>query len=173
MVPDVQQFCRIRDLAMRAGLRIGRDDPAEFAARYTPLRYREWQLPPAFVWLCTLCDPTQLSRIWIIAPPIGEPSPLQKWNDEARRGPLPWPEYLVVFGFTGDEQVCFAYDAPDREPAVVTVDGYSKAVDAEGEEYTDWDWYADSFEQWLAREADALPEWDAKVAAWQARRRDA
>ena len=168
MVPDVQQLRRIRDLAARAGLRIGTVDPAGFAARYEPLRYREWQLPPAFVWLCTLCEPAQLSRIWIVATPLGEPSPLQEFNDRLRRDSLPWPEYLVAFAGSGDEVWCFAYNTPDGEPAVVTVDGYSHTEDADGEPYTDWNWDADRFEQWLAIQADWLPKSDAILAAWRA-----
>jgi len=70
MVPDIEQLHRITDLATRAGLRVGIIDAAEFVARYEPVRYRGLQLPPAFVWLCTLCEPTELERIWIHAFPL-------------------------------------------------------------------------------------------------------
>lgn len=168
MAPEVQQLRRIRDLAARAGLQIGAADPDEFVARYKPLRYRLLELPPPFVWLCALCEPAQLSRIWIDATALGEPSPLQQMNDELRRDPVPWPEYVVGFAFTGDESFCFAYNTPDSEPAIVTVDSYSRAEDEDGQPYVDWAWYADSFEQWLAIQADWLPKADARMAAWNA-----
>lgn len=168
MVHDVEQLRRIRDLAARAGLLLGKADPDEFAARYAPLRYRGMELPPAFVWLCTLCEPTQLSRIWIIATALGDPSPLQEFNDQLRGEAVPWPEYLVAFASSGDEVWCFAYSTPDTEPAVVSVPCYSHAEDADGEPYTDWHWYSDEFEQWLGDQAEWLPQADARMAAWNA-----
>jgi hypothetical protein len=177
MVPDVQQLCRIRDLAARAGLQLNSDDPDAFAARYVTVTCQGWQLPPAFAWLCSLCEPAQLSRIWIIATALGDPGPLGELNERLRGDRIPWPDYLVAFACSGDEVWCFAYNTPHAEPAVVEVNCYGHAEDADGQPYTDWHYSSDGFEQWLAVQADWLPQSDAKAAAWEAefraRQRDA
>jgi len=170
MPPDVQQLQRIQAFATRAGLILRPVDLDRFLATYQPIRYRQFALPPAFVWLCTLCESSQLSRIFIHTA-LGDPSPLQQLNDDTRRDLTPWPEYLVAFGLTGDESFCFAYNTPDSEPAIVIVNSYSPYQDPDpeqGERYIDWHWFADDFERWLSTYADWLPEADAKSAAWDA-----
>lgn len=161
MAPDIEQLRRIQALATQAGLLLGEAHPAEFAAGYKPVRYRQFELPPAFVWLCTLCDPQQSSRIFIPFTALGEPSPLEQTNDELRHEESPWPDNFVAFAFTGDEVFCFAYNSLDTEPAVVMVDSYSSK--------RDWQWYRDSFESWLAIQADWLPKSDARMATWLAK----
>lgn len=164
MVPDVQHLLRIRGLAAGAGLSLRPTDAEEFVLHFKPVRYRQFVLPPSFVWLCTLCEPAQLSRIWI-ATALGDPSPLQRINDELRREQVTWPDELVGFAFTGDESFCFAYNAPESEPAIVTVGSYP-LLDEDGEPHIDWAWYTDSFEKWLAVQAEWLPKSDARMAAW-------
>src|SRR5205085_3747356 len=114
MGPDVQQLQRIQALATRAGLVLRPVDLDRFLATYQPIRYRQFALPPPFVWLCTLCESSELSRIFIHSP-LGDPSPLQQLNDDTRRDLTSWPEYLVGFGLTGDESFCFAYNAPHSD----------------------------------------------------------
>ena len=170
MVPDSRQLQRIHALAMRAGLKVQTVDVDLFLTTYQPSRYHGFALPPAFVYLCALCDPGELSRVFIV-PALGDPGRLRQLNDNTRRELTAWPNYLVQFGLTGDESFCFAYNAPDSAPAVVTVDSYRPYHDPDpddGEQCIDWTWFAGDFEGWLAIHADWLPQADAKSAAWNA-----
>ena len=166
---DTQQLHRITALATRAGLSLCAADPDTFAAAYRPRRYRQFELPPSFIWLCTICAPDQLSRIWINVAALGDLAALQKLNDDSRAELPGWPDELVAFGLTGDESYCFAYNAPDAEPAVVTVDSYHPCrEDADGNEYVSWSGCADDFERWLAAQAEWSPGADAKSREWNA-----
>jgi hypothetical protein len=167
MVPDVQQLLRIRALAASAGLSLRAADAEEFVRNYRPVRYRLFALPPPFVWLCALCEPAQLARIWVVTA-LGDSSPLHRMNDELRREQVTWPDEVVGFAFTGDESFCFAYNLPESEPAVVIVDSYARAEDEDGEPRVDWTWHTDDFEKWLAILAEWLPKADARTAAWNA-----
>jgi hypothetical protein len=168
MTPDIEQLHRIRASAVKAGLKLRTVDADPFVAAYMPRLYRQYMLPPSFVWLCTICDPDQLARIWIEVAGTDDLGPIARLNDELRREPVLWPEHLVAFAMTGDESFCFAYNSPDAEPAIVTVDSYARHLDEDEEPYVNWDWYADNFEQWLLLQADWLPQADAKIAAWHA-----
>ncbi|HZN65004.1 MAG TPA: hypothetical protein VFB66_06855 [Tepidisphaeraceae bacterium] len=166
MVPDVQQLLRVRALASSAGLSLRAEDAEEFVRNYQPVRYRQFVLPPSFVWLCTLCEPAQLARIWVVTA-LGDSSPLQRMNDELLREQVKWPDELVRFAFTGDELFCFAYESPESQPPVVTA-GSSPPLDEDGEPRVDWTWHSDNFEKWFAVQAEWLPKADARMAAWNA-----
>ena len=169
MPPDVQQLHRISALAARGGLSLRPVDADAFVAAYVPHRYRQFELPPSFIWLCTICDPDQLARIWINVAAAGDLGALHKLNDDTRSELVPWPDELIQFALTGDESLCFGYNTTDTEPAVVIVDSYYPCrEDENGQEYVNWSWFADDFERWLAFQADWLPEADAKLRAWHA-----
>lgn len=178
MTPDRDHLERIRALAKKAGLVVRERDLDAFIASYRPALCNGLTLSPSYLWLCELCEPKQLERIWMLSPRENDLGSFAKENaDLAANGyeyqanqPLPWPKELLAFGNTGDEYFCFAYSTPDTEPAVVIVDHYGRAVDEEDNEYVDWQWYTASFEEWLAIQADWLLESDAKMRQWKADR---
>jgi hypothetical protein len=164
VVPDIAQLHRIQSLAQRAGLKLQPRDAAGFASSYQPISYRGLEFPPSFVWLCTLCDPEQLRRIWIEFDLIGNPCALSQMNDSLRCETPTWPAHLVGFGFTGDEVYCFNYNTPLGEPTIAIVDSYANSYDEEGTRMIDSQDWLENFEKWMEIHADWLPKADAHAA---------
>lgn len=172
MTPDRDQLEHIRALTKKAGLVVRDRELDAFIASYRPTLCNGLTLPPSYLWLCELCEPKQLERIWMLSPREGDLGSFTKENaDLAANGylnhALPWPKELLAFGNTGDEYYCFAYSTPETEPAVVIVDHYGQPRGDDDEPYVDWDWYTASFEEWLAIQADWLPASDAKSRQWR------